>query len=811
MSWPGSDPFYNYNPDEGQARRTYYGLNWVPYMCIDGENDEGSTNQWQTHILNNASTTSSLEIGITGSFDYLSGDGSSAISLNLEGGPGGDFRLQVVLVEDGLYYMGSNGYPDHENVMRDMIPTSSGTAVTLEAGVEITEEISFNIPDEFVLENCRLVVFVQNNATHEVLNAATVYVTQMAPINIPLLTIMETELDIIDDDGDEKLNPGETTNLIVAVENDCAWVDAEDVTATLTSDNPYVTILDADGSYDMIVACDFIENDDDAFQISVSAEAPSVTDLEFEIHLLANQESDAPYETTLPFTISMDFFQNNFPVEVSQPFVAGNAVVDLNGDGENEIVVGGTDSLLHVYTLDGDELFGFPFATPNKIQGSPAVADIDNDGDLEIVFSSRDGDIYVLQHDGSGEIIATADYYLLGSPALTDFDGDLDLEIVVGGFGYDLLALHHDGTMMPGFPVLLDGERMSCGVSLADLDGDEIDDIVLGTWGDKIHAFDRAGNELTGFPVEFPDEVADDIKAPTLIVDIDSDNQLEILVAQDEGYLHALAANGEVLWTIQTTGSNIRNAPGVVDFEGDGFKEIVYVATDGHINIVDHLGADLVGWPQSVGSGSSSSPVVADLDGDGVAEIVVGSNDQLVYAFHSDGTIVENFPVVVEGSVKGTPTLADLDQDGNLEVVVGTDSELVVIDVKIPATVSEMWNTARGDYRRTGAYLFAAPVSTSNPINLPSALTLDQNYPNPFNPSTQIRFGVPSSGIVNLVIYDVLGQEISRLVSSSMDEGWYEVSWNGQNNNGKQVEAGIYFAKISTASAEQVVKMMLLK
>jgi len=807
MNWPGADPYNAYNPEDGLGRRSYYGLNWVPYMCIDGENDEGSTNSWQTHILNNATTTAPLEIGITGSFDYLTGEGACSVSLNLEGGPGGSHKLQVVLVEDGLYYMGSNGYPDHENVMRDMLPSSAGTTISLEAGVEITEEVFYQIPDEFDIDNCRLVVFVQNNSTHEVLNAATVYVTEIAPLNIPSLSVISTELDIIDDDGDSKLNPGETANFIVAVENACDWVDAEDVVGYLSTENPYVTILDDTGVYDLIVACDFIENDGDMFQISVSPEAPSVMDLDFELHLTANLELDNPYETYIPLTISMDFFQQHFPVAVSQPLAAGNAVIDLDGDGHKEIVVGGTDSLLHVYGLNGEEMTGFPFMTNNKIQGSPAVADIDNDGDLEVVIASREGDIYVVQHDGSGEIIATADYYLLGSPALTDFDDDGDLEIVVAGFGYDILALHHDGSMLPGFPVFLDGERMSCGVSLADLDADGVDEIVLGTWADKIHVFNSEGSELSGFPLE----LTDDLKAPTLIADIDSDNQLEILVGQDEGYFYAISATGTILWTHQLTTSNIRNAAAVLDFEDDGLKEIAYTAQNGFITVVDHLGNELDGWPQSVGSGCNSSPVAADLDGDGVPEIVVGSNDQMVYAFHSDGSVMENFPISVEGNAKGTATLADLDQDGNLEVVIGTDSELAVIDIKTLSTVAEMWNTARGDYRRTGAYVYDVQVSTASPINLPQKLTLDQNYPNPFNPTTQIRFGVPEAGNVKMIIYDVLGQEVSQLVNASFDKGWYEVRWNGLSNSGTAVEAGVYFAKISTGSADQVVKMMLLK
>ena len=95
--------------------------------------------------------------------------------------------------------------------------------------------------------------------------------------------------------------------------------------------------------------------------------------------------------------------------------------------------------------------------------------------------------------------------------------------------------------------------------------------------------------------------------------------------------------------------------------------------------------------------------------------------------------------------------------------------------------------------------------------NLPERLTLDQNYPNPFNPATHIRFGVPEAGIVSLIIYDVRGQEVATLVNDVFNQGWYELRWSGQNNQGKPVETGIYFTRIQTSSATRVVKMMLIK
>jgi len=194
-----------------------------------------------------------------------------------------------------------------------------------------------------------------------------------------------------------------------------------------------------------------------------------------------------------------------------------------------------------------------------------------------------------------------------------------------------------------------------------------------------------------------------------------------------------------------------------------------------------------------------------------VPEIVIGSDADAVHVFHIDGSQMLNSPVAVNGDVEGTATVADLDQDGNLEIVIGTNSELDVIDIKDVASVNEVWNTARGNYLRNGAYLYGYVVSTTPESFLPTTLALEQNYPNPFNPTTKIRFGIPQTGNVELVIYDVLGQEVATLVNSVYNKGWYELQWSGLTNAGTQAETGIYFARITNADAEQVVKMMLLK
>ncbi|MDI6803774.1 MAG: T9SS type A sorting domain-containing protein [Bacteroidota bacterium] len=95
---------------------------------------------------------------------------------------------------------------------------------------------------------------------------------------------------------------------------------------------------------------------------------------------------------------------------------------------------------------------------------------------------------------------------------------------------------------------------------------------------------------------------------------------------------------------------------------------------------------------------------------------------------------------------------------------------------------------------------------------LPDKYALMQNYPNPFNPVTRIKFSIPEAGYVSMKIYDVLGREISELVSDWKEVGTYDVEWDGSN-----FSSGVYFYKLVVSSTEPLaagnytsVKKMLL-
>ena len=95
--------------------------------------------------------------------------------------------------------------------------------------------------------------------------------------------------------------------------------------------------------------------------------------------------------------------------------------------------------------------------------------------------------------------------------------------------------------------------------------------------------------------------------------------------------------------------------------------------------------------------------------------------------------------------------------------------------------------------------------------HLPQFFALYQNYPNPFNPVTTLRYELPAHCQVLLVIYDMRGREVVRLVDGYESAGYNKVVWNSGDAFGRPVPSGIYFARLITPEYTHVIKMSLIR
>ena len=96
-------------------------------------------------------------------------------------------------------------------------------------------------------------------------------------------------------------------------------------------------------------------------------------------------------------------------------------------------------------------------------------------------------------------------------------------------------------------------------------------------------------------------------------------------------------------------------------------------------------------------------------------------------------------------------------------------------------------------------------------IAVPDEFALHNNYPNPFNPVTTIQYDIPIDAEVLLVVYDILGRHVMTLVNTSQTAGYKSIKWNGTNDHGQLVSAGMYFYHLQAGKFSKVRKMVLLK
>lgn len=102
-------------------------------------------------------------------------------------------------------------------------------------------------------------------------------------------------------------------------------------------------------------------------------------------------------------------------------------------------------------------------------------------------------------------------------------------------------------------------------------------------------------------------------------------------------------------------------------------------------------------------------------------------------------------------------------------------------------------------------------INNQNAGTIRLDFSLFQNYPNPFNPQTKIKFDIPSNvkgqtSNVKLVIYDLLGREVTTLVNEELKPGTYEADWDGSNYS-----SGVYFYKLTAGNFIETKKMVLMK
>ena len=152
------------------------------------------------------------------------------------------------------------------------------------------------------------------------------------------------------------------------------------------------------------------------------------------------------------------------------------------------------------------------------------------------------------------------------------------------------------------------------------------------------------------------------------------------------------------------------------------------------------------------------------------------------------------------------PVLPGYDKGDQIELRLFSRQDQVELKVDIDLNVNIYGENEQMSFGSANVY--DAPA-------IPTSFKLAQNYPNPFNPVTTIEYNVANSSFVTLEVYDVMG----RLVKTLVDNQWtvagqtsgYSVNWNGVDDRGQRVSAGLYIYRLQSGSMTTTNKMILLK
>ena len=524
----------------------------------------------------------------------------------------------------------------------------------------------------------------------------------------PNISIENSSVNMVNDD-DGVLNPGETAQLSITLNNEQGWTDANALFATLSTENQDVNILNDFVQYGSLAGGESFAPSDNFFEFQVSEDI-ELGDILFTLNLGAVGNDSYVYTDILNLDVLVSLFQSGFPYDTESEIRSAPIILDLNNDGDNEIVFADYSGKVRLVD-DGQEVDNsiFPYDTGDQIWGGIASADIDNDGMQDFVVASKSQYIYIFDINGL-KASYNAGKYLIGTPAIANIDADEDLEVVIGSYGSPtssnlLYVINHDGTDVPGFPLLI-GEKIKAGVAIADMDQNGLDDIIFGTDSKNLYVVLDNGTVSSNFPIELGDKLQGD---PAIYI-TGLDERIILLGCKDENF-YGINYSDASLRFLVPTGDDIFTSPSFHN------NNIYFGSDDGNVYAIDANGNMLNGFPIDAESPVSGSIVFSDVNGDGAYNMLFGTESGKIYAFDENQQLLNYFPIIYQYGISSSVQIVDFDNDGDAELAAGSHGDIVLIDMKFNNFSSDgYWSLFKGDYNRKALYVSVDNSGCGNPV-----------------------------------------------------------------------------------------------
>ena len=530
---------------------------------------------------------------------------------------------------------------------------------------------------------------------------------------------------------------------------------------------------------------------------------------------------------------------------------------DYDGDGDQDLFLGNAKFATRFYRNNGDGSFtdvADLVGVDSRLTASwGAFSDYDNDGDLDL-FVIRFPTRQLYQNDGDGtfvEVAATAGVdqgRFNTSPSWSDYDLDGDVDLYVGRNSF--FENQADGTFIDvaaarGFD---GGDGLGSFSFWADYDNDGDPDLFLGNQRNpaRLYRNEREGEaftdvtEASGIGAFFGDFGT----VSPAWGDYDNDGFLDLglteaaregAAGENNSWLFRNNRDGTFRDVTETAGIDQKGDGSGIDwgdYDGDGLLDLLLTSSeDGnrlYRNQADGTFAD-VAVSTGVDRPHSAGAAWVDFDTDGDLDIhlyqTIGPrlyrNDgksrrwlQVQAAGRqSNRSGIGAVATAVTGSHRQRRDLASqggktMPMEFGLGDATTVDSLIVAwpsgqVDVITDLAVDQIIRVTEGQGHVTAVKEVVGAG--------PQRFELDQNYPNPFNSGTVIRFAVPTSGEVELAVYNLAGQKVVHLVQGLREAGQYVLRWDGRNGAGHELASGVYFYRLRAGDQVDTRKLLLLQ
>jgi hypothetical protein len=526
-------------------------------------------------------------------------------------------------------------------------------------------------------------------------------------------------------------------------------------------------------------------------------------------------------------------------------------ITDLDKDGQKEIIFvaldydGIANPPLYLYVLnnDGTNFPNFPKGY-NELIHDVASGDVNGDGFLEIAlrmaFSFDIIDRFGNSLPGFPVSYSDGDVFPIKFISLYDLDNNGKLEIIVSK-NNNVSVYNYDGSLRSGWPRYIPG-RANYNPAIGDIDGDGYSEIILNSFieinsyidSGAVNIFRHNGENFSNnFPIYFDSSYFSWSSSPSLFIDPNNSNLTFFTIALDKNSPSAYRLHKFLKFGIYGNILSENHYSAYMDFGtlvmGDINKdnEMEFASGTQYGNTFSAFDILLNSYPgvwPNQGQGEHWATGM-------IGKLTLGTNLNVItntwhtfnpngfgyiYAYTPEGNNLPWSPLRPEGLVNGI-SFADLNNDGSVELIAtstrfGRETFLHIWTIPgIPFTHEDFpWPQYGHDRYRTNQHGFIPPdepvgIQPMN-TNVPASYNLYQNFPNPFNPATSIKFDVAKSGNVKLIVFDILGREVSTLVNENLNPGTYQVSFDGSS-----FSSGVYFYKLTADGFAEMKRMIMVK